>query len=71
MGLDSLDQVEVVMALEEEFAVELQDPDAEKILSIQAAVDFLSTYPGAKWRSKSKNVSVWASDGLDVGLRCI
>ena len=43
LGADSLDTVELVMALEEEFGVEIQDEEAEKITTIQQAVDFVST----------------------------
>ena len=48
LGLDSLDAVEVVMAIEEEFAVEIPDDQAEKILSISDAVEFISAHPQAK-----------------------
>lgn len=41
LGADSLDTVELVMALEEEFGVEIQDEEAEKITTIQQAVDFI------------------------------
>lgn len=41
LGADSLDTVELVMALEEEFEVEIQDEDAEKITTIQQAVDYI------------------------------
>lgn len=39
---DSLDTVELVMALEEEFDIEIPDEDAEGILTVQAAVDYIS-----------------------------
>jgi acyl carrier protein len=39
LGADSLDTVELVMALEEEFECEIPDEDAEKITSVQQAVD--------------------------------
>jgi acyl carrier protein len=42
LGADSLDTVEIVMALEEEFDVEIPDEDAEKITTIQEAVDSLT-----------------------------
>ncbi len=42
LGLDSLDSVEVVLALEEEFAVEIPDHDAEKLLSVPDAVKYLA-----------------------------
>ena len=41
LGADSLDTVELVMALEEEFDIEISDEDAEKILKVQDAVDFI------------------------------
>lgn len=43
LGADSLDTVELVMALEEEFETEIPDEDAEKITTIQAAVDYINT----------------------------
>lgn len=48
LGLDSLDVVEVVMAIEDEFAVEIPDIEADKISSIAEAVDYISTHPMAK-----------------------
>lgn len=41
LGADSLDVVELVMALEEEFDIEIPDEAAEKIETVQAAVDFI------------------------------
>ena len=41
LGADSLDTVELVMALEEEFDLEIPDDDAEKIATVQAAIDFV------------------------------
>ena len=40
LGADSLDTVELVMALEEEFDIEIPDDDAEKIATVQAAIDY-------------------------------
>ena len=48
LDLDSLDAVEVVMAIEEEFAIEIPDSEADKILSIADAVAFVSGHPMAK-----------------------
>lgn len=48
LGLDSLDAVEVCMAIEEEFAISIPDADAEKILSTQDAIAYISTHPQAK-----------------------
>lgn len=42
LGADSLDTVELVMAFEEEFDIEIQDEDAEKILTVKNAVDYIS-----------------------------
>jgi acyl carrier protein len=42
LGADSLDLVELVMAFEEEFDIEIPDEAAEKILSIQDAVDYIN-----------------------------
>lgn len=41
LGADSLDNVELVMALEEEFGCEIPDEDAEKITTVQQAVDYI------------------------------
>jgi acyl carrier protein len=41
LGADSLDTVELVMALEEEFETEIPDDDAEKITTVQQAIDFI------------------------------
>tara|TARA_B110000967_G_scaffold96078_2_gene98668 strand:+ start:663 stop:1091 length:429 start_codon:yes stop_codon:yes gene_type:complete len=48
LGLDSLDTVEVVMAMEEEFAVEIPDTEADKITSVAEAVAYLVANPDAK-----------------------
>ena len=42
LGADSLDTVELVMALEEEFETEIPDEDAEKITTVQEAINFIS-----------------------------
>ncbi|MGE5174268.1 MAG: acyl carrier protein [Betaproteobacteria bacterium] len=41
LGADSLDTVELVMALEEEFGIEIPDEDAEKIATVQNAIDYI------------------------------
>lgn len=43
LGADSLDTVELVMALEEEFGIEIPDEQAEKITTIQQAVDYIKS----------------------------
>ncbi|KAJ1759949.1 mitochondrial acyl carrier protein [Coemansia sp. RSA 1807] len=42
LGLDSLDTVEVVMAIEEEFSVEIPDDEADKISSVKEAIDYIT-----------------------------
>jgi acyl carrier protein len=42
LGADSLDTVELVMALEEEFGTEIPDEEAEKITTVQAAIDYVN-----------------------------
>ncbi len=44
LGADSLDTVELVMALEEEFECEIPDEDAEKITTVQQAIDYVNTH---------------------------
>ncbi len=44
LGADSLDTVELVMALEEEFETEIPDEEAEKITTVQLAVDYIKTH---------------------------
>ena len=44
LGADSLDTVELVMALEEEFETEIPDEEAEKITTIQQAIDYIKAH---------------------------
>ncbi|MDC1127516.1 acyl carrier protein [Gammaproteobacteria bacterium] len=44
LGADSLDTVELVMALEEEFKTEIPDEDAENITTVQQAVDYINAH---------------------------
>jgi acyl carrier protein len=46
LGADSLDTVELVMAFEEEFDVEIPDEDAEKMLVVKDAIDYLKSKVG-------------------------
>ncbi|MBN1153719.1 acyl carrier protein [candidate division KSB1 bacterium] len=46
LGADSLDTVELVMAFEEEFDVEIPDEDAEKIITVGAAINYLKEKVG-------------------------
>ncbi|MBF2078081.1 MAG: acyl carrier protein [Synechococcales cyanobacterium T60_A2020_003] len=47
LGADSLDTVELVMALEEEFDIEIPDEAAENIATVQAAVDYITSKAAA------------------------
>ncbi|AJC50658.1 acyl carrier protein [Coxiella endosymbiont of Amblyomma americanum] len=51
LGADSLDTVELVMALEEQFDIEISDEAAEKLTTVQQAIDYV------KLHSTSKNIS--------------
>lgn len=44
LGADSLDTVELVMALEEEFNCQIPDEDAEKITTVQQAIDYVKSH---------------------------
>ncbi len=44
LGADSLDTVELVMALEEEFECEIPDEEAEKITTVQEAIDYINAH---------------------------
>jgi len=44
LGADSLDTVELVMALEEEFNIEISDEEAEKLITVQKVVDYLEDH---------------------------
>ena len=46
LGADSLDTVELVMALEEEFETEIPDEDAEKITTVKQAVEYINAHSG-------------------------
>ena len=46
LGADSLDTVELVMALEEEFECEIPDEEAEKITTVQQAIDYVQAHLG-------------------------
>jgi acyl carrier protein len=46
LGADSLDTVELVMALEEEFDLEIPDDEAEKITTVQQAIDHINAATG-------------------------
>lgn len=47
LGADSLDTVELVMAFEEEFDIEIPDEDAEKITTVSAAIEYVSEKVGS------------------------
>ncbi|KAB5592232.1 hypothetical protein CTheo_4329 [Ceratobasidium theobromae] len=47
LGLDSLDAVEAVMAIEEEFSIEIPDAEADEITTVQQAIDYIVNTPEA------------------------
>ncbi|KAH0590143.1 hypothetical protein H2248_000320 [Termitomyces sp. 'cryptogamus'] len=49
LGLDSLDQVEVVMAVEEEFAIEIPDEEADAIATVEQAIDYVAKTPAGSY----------------------
>ena len=57
LGADSLDTVELVMALEEEFETEIPDEEAEKITTVQQAIDYIGAHVKkcpAHWRPRRR-----------------
>lgn len=42
LGADSLDQIEIVMAIEDEFGIQIDDDEAEKIQTVQQAIDYVA-----------------------------
>ena len=48
LGADSLDTVELVMAFEEEFSIEIPDEDAEKITRVKEAVEYIESHAKSK-----------------------
>ena len=48
LGADSLDTVELVMAFEEEFGIEIPDEDAEKITRVKEAIEYIETHAKGK-----------------------
>ena len=58
LGADSLDQVELVMALEEEFGLEIPDEDAEKITTVADAINYINKnmeYDAARHTPRQKD----------------
>ena len=47
LGADSLDTVELVMALEEEFGLEISDEDAEKLTTVKQAIEYIGSHAKA------------------------
>ena len=64
LGADSLDNVELVMALEEEFETEIPDEDAEKITTVQQAIDYIT-----ERRNQEQALSHMANTDPLTGLR--
>jgi NADH dehydrogenase (ubiquinone) 1 alpha/beta subcomplex 1, acyl-carrier protein len=55
LGLDSLDTVEVVMAIEEEFSIEIPDKDADEIRTVGDAIKYISEAP--EYQSSYRDVA--------------
>src|SRR5260370_17793889 len=62
LGADSLDRVELVMALEEAFAVEITDEQAEKIATVQDAVDYIQKNAKSVKHKTSSTIKPAATD---------
>ncbi len=67
LGADSLDTVELVMALEEEFECEIPDEEAEKITSVQQAIDYVKVHGGHPSGAGRTVVPASALDQLCAG----
>ena len=61
LGADSLDTVELVMALEEEFETEIPDEEAEKITTVQLACDYINEHLQTRFNSIMK--LLWSNLG--------
>ena len=57
LGADSLDIVELVMAFEEEFGVEIPDDAAEKITTVKDAIDYIDQNKGRTWAAAARPVA--------------
>ncbi|KAG8715672.1 hypothetical protein FRC11_001619 [Ceratobasidium sp. 423] len=57
LGLDSLDAVEAVMAIEEEFSIEIPDAEADEIKTVQQAIDYIANTPEGSTRLLSSHLS--------------
>ncbi|GAT21650.1 acyl carrier protein [Aspergillus luchuensis] len=74
LGLDSLDTVEVVMAIEEEFSIEIPDKEADSIHSVDKAVEYILGQPdglvgiGTDNSASSLNMNVMRGLGVDWGI---
>ena len=66
LGADSLDLVELIMSMEEEFDVEISDEDAEKIATVKDAMDYVAAHYTADgfWISPLMN----SKDGVDLAM---
>ncbi|KAJ3092940.1 oligosaccharyl transferase stt3 subunit [Quaeritorhiza haematococci] len=77
LGLDSLDQVEITMALEDEFNIEIPDRDAEEIFTVRQAVDkkevqqFVSQRPGSHFKTQNMALLGLSSSSESIWLRVV
>jgi acyl carrier protein len=65
LGADSLDTIELVLAIEEEFDLKISDRQAEMILTVEGAIDFARTYGKRIWcKSSGESVRVVGANEL-------
>ena len=67
LGADSLDTVELVMALEEEFETEIPDEEAEKLASVQDAIDYIVAHTRVTASADSACSDYSISTGTQIG----
>ena len=65
LGADSLDTVELVMALEDEFGIEIPDEEAEKITTVQLAIDYAQKHKGV-WFARKDEIARWTLESANT-----
>ena len=70
LGADSLDTVELVMALEEEFEIEIPDEDAEKITTVQQAIEYINDRRTKAWPKRVRCFRPGLDRGRKSGPTC-
>jgi acyl carrier protein len=67
LGADSLDTVELVMQLEEEFKLDIPDEDAEKITRVREAIEYIESHAGRSTGGGDAETGKVASESTDEG----